>query len=90
MSIHALAALRHAPVAPSAQAGSLLGDSYFGPYVAVAYVGSLAGGVSGAYHGYKRNDSVGSAIGWGILGSIFWPITIPISLAQGFGQPEKK
>ena len=52
----------------------------------VGWAGSMAGGISGAYHGYKRNDSVGWAIGWGLLGSAFWPITIPISLAQGFGQ----
>lgn len=55
----------------------------------VGWAGSLAGGISGAYHGYKRNDSVGWAIGWGLLGSAFWPITIPISLAQGFGKSKQ-
>lgn len=53
----------------------------------VMYVGSMAGTVGGAYHGYKRNNgSIGWAIGWAILGSIFWPITIPVMLAQGFGE----
>lgn len=50
---------------------------------------SVAGTASGAYHGYKRNrGSVGWAIGWGLLGGIFPFITIPVSLAQGFGKPK--
>lgn len=47
---------------------------------------SLAGGVAGAYHGYKRHDSVWGGIGWFFLGSWFWPIAIPVAFAQGFGQ----
>jgi hypothetical protein len=47
---------------------------------------SIAGVGLGAYHGYKRNDSVGWAIGWALLGGLFPFITIPISLAQGFGK----
>lgn len=40
------------------------------------------------YHGYKRNDSVGWAIVWGLFGSIVWPITVPIAIfAQGYGKP---
>lgn len=41
-----------------------------------------------AYHGYKRNRSVGGAIGWFVLGSLFPYITLPVALAQGFGQPK--
>jgi len=49
---------------------------------------SLAGAGTGAYHGYKRNrGSVGWAIGWFLLGGIFPIITIPVSIAQGFGKP---
>ena len=55
----------------------------------VMSVASIAGGSAAAYHGYKRNGSVGSAIGWGLLGYLFWPITIPVALAQGFGEPAK-
>lgn len=51
---------------------------------------SLGGAVSGAYHGYRRNNSVGWAIGWAILGGLFPVITIPVSLAQGFGQPKAR
>lgn len=50
-----------------------------------AYAVSLAGGVIGAYHGYKRNDSVGWAIVWSFLGSAFPFITIPVAAAQGLG-----
>lgn len=50
---------------------------------------SVVSGSAAAYHGYKRNGTVGSAIGWGLLGYLFWPITIPVALAQGFGEPAK-
>ena len=45
---------------------------------------SVAGAAIGAYHGYKRNDSVGWAIGWSLLGSIAPVIVIPVAFAQGF------
>lgn len=44
---------------------------------------AAAGTAVGAYHGYKRNDSVGWAIGWGLLGGLFPFIVIPIAFAQG-------
>ncbi len=47
---------------------------------------SIAGTVLGAYHGYRRNDSVGWAIGWALLGGAFPLITVPVALAQGFGE----
>jgi len=47
---------------------------------------SVAGMGTGAYHGYKRNDSVGWAIGWAVVGGIFPVVTIPVSIAQGFGK----
>ena len=42
-----------------------------------------------AYHGYKRNNSLGWGIGWGILGGLFPILTPAIALAQGFGKPAK-
>lgn len=42
-----------------------------------------------AYHGYKRNDSVGWALWWGLMGSIAPVITPTIAFAQGFGQPRR-
>ena len=47
---------------------------------------ALASTAAGAYHGYKRNQSVGWAIAWALLGGLF-PIIVPaIALAQGFGK----
>jgi len=40
---------------------------------------------AGAYHGYKRNQSVGWAIGWALLGFMSPVIAMPVALAQGFG-----
>jgi hypothetical protein len=42
------------------------------------------------YHGYKRNDSVGWAIVWGIFGALFPIITPTIAIAQGFGKPKHR
>lgn len=39
-----------------------------------------------AYHGYKRNRSVGWAVWWGFMGGLFPVITPAIALAQGFGK----
>lgn len=47
---------------------------------------SVASCALGAYHGYKRNSSVGWALWWGAMGSIFPVITPAIALAQGFGK----
>jgi hypothetical protein len=41
----------------------------------------------GAYHGYKRNSSIGWAIWWGLMGGIFPIVTPAIAFAQGFGKP---
>lgn len=50
---------------------------------------SLAVGSALAYHGYKRTQSVGWAVAWGLGGGAVWPIMLPIALAQGFGRPER-
>ena len=47
---------------------------------------SIAGTAVGAYHGYKRNNSIGWAIGWALLGGIFPIIVIPLAYAQGMGK----
>lgn len=47
---------------------------------------SVAGAAAGAYHGYRRNDSVGWALVWALAGSAFPIITVPIAIAQGFGE----
>jgi hypothetical protein len=41
------------------------------------------------YHGYKRTNSLGWALAWGLLGTIVWPITVPVAFAQGFAERKK-
>ena len=48
----------------------------------------VAGAALGAYHGYRRDNSVGWAIWWSLMGAAFPIVTIPVALAQGFGQPK--
>mgnify|MGYP006992515553 CR=1 FL=1 len=63
-------------------AGPTTGESAY----AVLSVASM--GIS-AYHGYKRNNSVGWAIWWGLMGSLFPVITPVIAYAEGYAQPKK-
>lgn len=62
------------------------------PSAGVRAVAALIGTAivgAGIYHGYKRNDSVGWALGWGLMAGMFPIITIPIAIAQGFGKPKQ-
>jgi hypothetical protein len=59
-------------------------------WLGVVYrVAGAAGTIAGAYHGYKRFGSAWGAVGWGLLGGMFWPISIPIAFAQGYAKPKK-
>lgn len=50
----------------------------------------MVGGATGIYHGYKRNrNSLGWGLAWGLVGSIFPVITIPVMFAQGFGKRKR-
>lgn len=75
-----------------AQLGSPLGMAVANPddstLTATWAVLSAASAGASAYHGYKRNDSVGWAVVWGLLGGAFPVITPAIALAQGFGEPK--
>lgn len=53
---------------------------------AVGMAISTIGMAAGAYHGYKRNKSVGWAIGWGLLGGAFPILTGVVAVAQGYGK----
>ena len=57
-----------------------------GLYTALA----LATTMASVYHGYKRNDSIGWALGWGLFGSALPVVAIPVMLAQGFGDRKGK
>ncbi len=54
---------------------------------ALYMVGATVSGPACAYHGYKRNKSIPWALWWGFAGSVFFPITPVIAVAQGFGKP---
>jgi len=58
--------------------------------LAIAYgIAGVAGAAIGAYHGYKRNDSVGWAIAWAFLGSLAPVVVIPVAYAQGIGERKR-
>jgi hypothetical protein len=57
--------------------------------VVYSILGTVSVGLS-VYHGYKRNDSLGWALGWGVAASFFPVITPVVAFAQGFAEPEKK
>lgn len=59
------------------------------PLATFGKVLSLVGAAGGAYHGYKRNDSIGWAFGWSIFGGMLPIFAIPVYLAQGFAKPKK-
>lgn len=48
----------------------------------VVVIASMAASV---YHGYRRNQSIGWALWWGLMGSMFPVVTPAIAVAQGFG-----
>jgi len=51
---------------------------------------STVSAAASAYHGYKRNQSVGWAAVWALMGGIFPVITPAVAVAQGFGQRERR
>jgi hypothetical protein len=63
-------------------------DSYgsptdgFWPWARMALVGLAA------FHGYRRNQSVGWAIAWAALAELSPAITIGVAFAEGFGAPK--
>ncbi len=55
--------------------------------LAITYaLAGVAGTAIGAYHGYKRNDSVGWAVAWALLGGLAPIVVIPVAYAQGIGK----
>lgn len=57
-------------------------------HVALGIIAAVAT-AAGAYHGYRRHDSVGWAIGWGLASGLFPYIALPIAAAQGFAEPAR-
>lgn len=77
------------PVVPPNLFGTLHGDGTFSVGKLAWTAAHTAAFSSLVYHGYKRNDSVGWALVWGIFGGLVWPITVPIAIAQGFGKRKR-
>jgi hypothetical protein len=54
--------------------------------VSVWYALSVASSGMCAYHGYKRNDSLGWGVIWAVAGAVLPVVAPAIALAQGFGK----
>lgn len=66
--------------------GALSPEAQRGVAVGWGILSAVSSGAS-AYHGFRRNRSVGWAVAWGVLGALF-PIIVPaVALAQGFARP---
>lgn len=61
-------------------------DKMRGNWPTIAGILSIASGAAGAYHGYRRNQSIGWGLWWFLMGSIFPIVTPVIALAQGYGK----
>ncbi len=46
----------------------------------------LAAVAASAYHGYRRNNSAWSAIGWALAANLFPVVTLAIAAAEGLGK----
>lgn len=51
-------------------------------------IATLGAGL-GAYHGWKRTESYGWTVAWFLAGAWFPVITVPIAVAQGFGERKR-
>jgi len=80
------AAADKVPTYPLGTLGQEGGWGSVSPLRQALYLAGLASIPVLGYHGYKRNDSMGWALVWGIFGSIVWPITVPVAFVQGFGK----
>lgn len=58
------------------------------PWSTVGGALTVASAALSAYHGYRRNQSIGWGLWWFIMGTLF-PIVVPVlAVSQGFGQPK--
>lgn len=75
------------PQAPASPATMPLNQLILPPPTPMEQAIAAAGVGLGAYHGYRRNNSLGWGLVWGLAGGIAPVITTAVALAQGFGQP---
>jgi len=62
--------------------------TYPAPSPTFAWLSAISAGL-GAYHGYKRNGSIGWALVWAASGAVLPVVTPAIAFAQGFGEPAR-
>lgn len=72
--------------APTPSTSTAVVHAEMGAVPSVLYLASLAASGALAYHGYKRNNSVGWALVWGLAGGIVWPVSLAIAFSQGFAK----
>jgi hypothetical protein len=75
-------------VAPTAVSGALSwleASEKFNPSMIWGILATVSMATS-AFHGYRRNQSIGWALAWGVMGLLLPVITPTIAVAQGFGQ----
>lgn len=62
------------------------GSGWAGTKATVYGIATVVSSAASAFHGYRRNKSIGWALVWGMFGMIFPIITPAIAFAQGFGE----
>lgn len=72
--------------APGVAVAAPARSPWAGAFWTVATVASVG---ASAYHGQRRNDSVGWGIWWGVMGYVAPVITPAIAVAQGFGERKR-
>lgn len=77
------AALQPNPSLPAGPGGLSTTVKAIAAFIDLASVAGLA------YHGYKRNNSIGWSIVWALFGGAVPIIGWPVALAQGFGEPKR-
>jgi hypothetical protein len=64
----------------------VIGESWKRNLIGLVVTASMA---ASAFHGYRRNESVGWALWWGFCGALAPVLTPVIAVAQGFGKPKR-
>jgi hypothetical protein len=78
-----------APLAPTQPAPAPAPSSASSVWRAIYRAVAFASSPVLAYHGYRRNDSWGWALGWAFFGGTLPLFAWPIALAQGFGKSKR-
>lgn len=86
----AAAGLGQAQPVPTAMQPAQSANAGMSPMGTAFLVAGTAASGALAYHGYRRNNSVGWAVAWFFLGGLFWPVGLGVAMAQGFGKPRVK